>query len=197
MNLLQWLIRLFTPKAEPKKAESGATRTLAWGAKVSPEFRDKVFGISEQLQIDPDHLMACMAWESAETFSPSVKNMAGSGATGLIQFMPATAKGMGTSTDALAAMSAVEQLEWVRSYFKPYAGRLATLSDLYLAILWPRGIGKPDDYVLWDRETRPTTYRQNAGLDGNKDGAITKREAAAKVYAKLEKGRAANYIWEG
>lgn len=198
MKLIEWILSLFkTPKVEEKPAGNGVTRKLAWGAKVSPAFRDKVFGISEQLQVNPDYLMACMAWESAETFSPSVKNMAGSGATGLIQFMPATARGLGTSTEALAAMTAVQQLEWVRTYFKPYAGNLITLSDLYMAILWPRAIGKPDSYALWDKATKPTTYRQNAGLDGDKDGAITKAEAAAKVYAKLEKGRTAKYMWEG
>jgi soluble lytic murein transglycosylase-like protein len=37
--------------------------------------------------------MACMAWESGRSFRPDVKNMAGSGATGLIQFMPTTAAG--------------------------------------------------------------------------------------------------------
>lgn len=41
--------------------------------------------------------MAAMAFESGETFSPSIKNAAGSGAVGLIQFMPSTAKALGTS----------------------------------------------------------------------------------------------------
>src|SRR4051812_38461936 len=54
--------------------------TLAWGAKVSPEFRDKVRGISGRLGCAPDDLMSCMAWESGRSFSPSKKNLAGSGA---------------------------------------------------------------------------------------------------------------------
>ena len=161
---------------------------LAWGAKVSSEFRRRVRDLCDDLEINPDHLMACIAFESAETFRPDIRNGAGSGATGLIQFMPATAKGLGTSTDELAAMTAVEQLEFVRRYFRPYRGKLSTLADVYMAILWPRGIGKPADWVLWDSETRPTTYRQNAGLDLNRDGVITKAEAAAKVRDKLEKG---------
>jgi hypothetical protein len=57
-----------------------------------------------------------------------------------------------------------------------------------MAILWPRAIGQPDDYVLFDRETRPTTYRQNAKLDFNEDGKVTKWEAAARVRAELERG---------
>jgi hypothetical protein len=136
----------------------------------------------------PSWLMACMAFESGETFSPSVRNAAGSGAIGLIQFMPATAKGLGTTSDHLADMTAEQQLEWVHRYFLPYKGKLSRLSDVYMAILWPAAIGKPDTAPLWDASTRPTTYRQNAGLDANKDLTITKGEAAAKVAAKLEKG---------
>ena len=100
--------------------------------------------------------MACIAFETAETFRPDIRNAAGSGAVGLIRFMPSTERGLGTSTEALTRMSAVEQLDWVRMYFKPYAGRLKTLSDVYMAILWPKAIGKPEDYVLF---TRPSiTY---------------------------------------
>jgi hypothetical protein len=114
--------------------------------------------------------------------------MAGSGATGLIQFMPATAHTLGTTVEALAAMTAEEQLDWVEDYFQPFRGQLATLADLYMAILWPRAVGKPGDYVLWDKATRPTTFRQNAGLDQNHDGAITKAECAAKLQAMLAEG---------
>lgn len=139
--------------------------------------------------------MACIAFESGETFRPDIKNMAGSGATGLIQFMPATARGLGTTVEALAKMTAVEQLDYVRLYFKPYQGRVKTLSDVYMAILWPAGIGKPEGWILWELAERPTTYRQNSGLDANKDGAITKAEAAAKVRAKLDKGRLPENLW--
>lgn len=194
-KLIEWLLSLFTPKSERKKDESVVKRSLAWGNKVSAEFRSKVYEVAEALQVEPDELMAVMAFETAETFRPDIKNMAGSGATGLIQFMPATARGLGTSTEALARMSAVEQLEWVRTYFKPYTGRLTSLSDLYMAVLWPRAIGKPDNYVLWSKAAKPTTYAQNAGLDANKDGFITKEEAAAAVYKKLYKGRSDKYLW--
>lgn len=164
-------------------------KPLAWGAKVSAEFRDKVRAISSRLGCAPDDLMSCMAWESGRSFSPSKKNMAGSGATGLIQFMPATAKALGTSTAALAALTAVQQLDWVEKYFQPYKGKLNTLADLYMAILWPAAVGKPMEHVLWNQATRPTTYRQNAGLDINHDGAITKAECAAKLYAMKAEGQ--------
>lgn len=164
---------------------------LAFGELVSQEFRNAVYRICARNKWSSDHanwLMACMAWESNETFSPSIKNMAGSGATGLIQFMPATARGLGTTTEELAKMTAEKQLVYVENYFKPYASRIKSLSDTYMAILWPAAIGMPENSPLWDRESRPTTYRQNAGLDIDKDGTITKAEAASKVQAKLNRG---------
>lgn len=200
-EVISGLLALFfrPQQAEPAltPVETKPLRQLAWGRKVSQAFRDRLFEICQILGVEPDYLMACIAFESAETFSPSIKNAAGSGATGLIQFMPDTAKGLGTTAAALAALTAEQQLEWVLAYFMPYKGRLKTLADVYMAILWPAGIGKPDDWTLWDKASRPTTYRQNAGLDLNKDGKITKAEAAAKVLAKLDRGRLAQFQWEG
>lgn len=104
---------------------------------------------------------------------------------GLIQFMPSTAKGLGTTVDQLSKMSAVKQLDYVHEYFKPYRNRLKNIGDFYMAILWPRGVGKDDNFVLWSKGDRPTTYRQNIGLDVNKDGVITRKECLSKIYAKL------------
>lgn len=179
------------------KNKSSRIETIAWGAKVSQTFRDRVVWCADALNVPVDYLMAVMAFESAETFRADIKNFAGSGATGLIQFMPATARNLGTSVEALASMSPEDQLNYVYKYFRPYKGRLKTLADVYMAVLWPAAIGKPDDFVLWDKQNKPTTYRQNAGLDVNKDGRITKGEAAAKVQAKLEKGRSSGYVWTG
>lgn len=158
---------------------------IAWGKKVSAAFKARVIAIAEGLKCDPSHLMAAMAFESAETFSPKVKNKV-SGATGLIQFMPSTAKALGTTTDALAAMSAEDQLAYVETYFRPYRGKLARLSDVYMAILWPAAVGKPDAHVLFRSPKK--AYVQNKGLDLNKDGQVTKGEAADKVQRKLTKG---------
>lgn len=171
--------------AEPIATGSPVAKGLAWGAKVSAAFRERVRWIGDDLQIDPNFLMACMAWESGRSFRPDVKNMAGSGATGLIQFMPATARALGTTVEALAKKSAEDQLNEVWKYFKPFKGRLTTLGDVYCAILWPAAVGKSDDYVLF---SKGITYRQNAGLDTDKNGVVTKREAVAKVAALLDEG---------
>lgn len=178
-------------KAECPAQVPQGVKPIAWGGKVSPDFRNRVRWIADDLNMPEEGaswLMACMAFESAETFSPSIRNAAGSGATGLIQFMPRTAEGLGTTTAALASMTAEDQLNYVYKYFRPYRGRLNVLSDVYMAILWPAAIGKPENHILWTKDARPTTYRQNAGLDVNRDGAITKGEAAKLVSDKLAKG---------
>lgn len=183
--IINQLAALFEQRAGPPAAPD---RPIAWGAKVKPSFKAKVLAISARLGCDPDDLMSCMAWESGRTFSASVKNMAGSGATGLIQFMPATARGLGTTVEQLAAMTAEQQLDYVERYFEPYRGRLRNLGDLYCAILWPAAVGKSDDHVLWSAASRPTTYRQNAGLDLNRNGQITRGECLAKLNAMKAEG---------
>lgn len=167
---------------------------IAWGAKVSRTFLDRVRWIVDDLEMGANeadgmcNLMVCISWETGRKFSPSIKNAAGSGATGLIQFMPAVAKALGTTPEKLAKMTPEDQLNYVWKYFEPYKGKLKTLSDMYMAILWPAAVGKPETYVLWEKGSKPTTYRQNAGLDVNKDGAIIKAEATAKLTAMLAEG---------
>lgn len=167
---------------------------IAWATHVSPTFLERAKWIVNDLKIGDNEtdgtskLLSCIAWESGRTFSPSVLNKAGSGATGLIQFMPTTARGLGTTTKELAAMTAEDQLNYVWKYFAPYKGKLKTLADLYMAILWPKAVGKPDTFVLFDKAKSPTAYRQNAGLDTDKDGKVTKAEAARKVNGLLAEG---------
>jgi hypothetical protein len=172
--------------------QDGATPSMAWGKKVSKEFRKRVFEISQWLSCDVSHLMAAIAFESGETFSPSVKNPQSS-ATGLIQFTKNTALDLGTTVEALAAMTDIEQLDYVEKYLSPYKGKMQTLSDVYMCILWPKAVGKPEAEVLFARGTR--AYDVNDGLDVNHDGAITKGEASSVVQAKLNKGLRADYVY--
>lgn len=157
---------------------------------MPPEFRAEVVSLCRRLKWTPAHaswLMACMAFESGESFSPAMKNRAGSGATGLIQFMPATAKGLGTTTDELARMTAVAQLRYVEKYFRPYAAKIHNMFDMYMAILMPKYVTSPMNTVLFNEGT--AAYRQNSGLDQNTDGRITKAEATSYPGRLLEKGK--------
>lgn len=163
---------------------------VAWGAKVSPAFRDRVRQFPTLLNAPAttaDDYMAVMAFETGRTFDPAIRNAAGSGAVGLIQFMPATLGGdFGLTVGQAAAMTAEEQLELVLRYWSRYAGRLVSLSDVYMAVLLPSAIGKAEDQALFTAGTK--AYLQNRGLDANTDGRITKAEAAARVLAMRAEG---------
>jgi hypothetical protein len=167
---------------------------ICWGKRVSQEFRGRVLDIAIDLNIPVDFLMAVMAFESGRSFRADKKNLAGSGATGLIQFIPSTALALGTTIQDLSKMTPEDQLFYVHKYFLPYKHRLKTIDDVYMAVLWPRAIGEPDDFVLFDVISKPTTYRQNASLDFNRDGKITKAEACKRVREELQRGyEAANF----
>ena len=161
------------------------------------KFMSGIADLSEKYNIPQNDILAMMDFETGGTFDPAQKNLGpdgtpetGSGATGLIQFTPKTAEGLGTSTEDLSKMSRSEQLEYVDKHFETnLKGRLGDeggdISDLYMSVLFPRAVGKPDDFVLFGKgainEKFEARYEANKGLDANNDGSITKVEAAAKV----------------
>ncbi len=101
--------------------------------------------------------------------------------------MANTAKSLGTSTEKLAAMTAEEQLRWVFKYFDQFPkikNNAATYADIYMAILMPSAIGKSMNSVIMTQRQ----YAVNVGLDLNKDGFITKAEAAEHIFKKLRRG---------
>jgi len=144
--------------------------------KHGPEFVQKVKDMAGRLGVKPEWILAVMKNES--NMSTTAKNPNG-GATGLIQFMPSTAKGLGTTTEALSKMSATEQLTYVEKYFKPYAGKIKSGTDLYMATFWPAGVGKPDSYNIGGAEVA----RVNKIFDLDKNGQITAGEFR-QYYAK-------------
>lgn len=162
---------------------------LAWGRRVTPEFRTFVRQMAADFPpAQADWFMACMAFETGRTFSPKVRNPS-STATGLIQFMAATAAELKTTTTALATMTAEDQLDYVWLYFRNRIrehGPITRLTDCYMAILNPVAMGKPDSFPMWIDGSRQ--YAVNAGLDANKDHQITKAEAGARVAAVLAEG---------
>ena len=157
--------------------------------KSDTKFTEGITSLAKKYNIPEDYLYALMAFETGGSFSPSQKNRAGSGATGLIQFMPETAKGLGTSTSDLSKMSRSEQLKYVDKYFSGKGIEGGSLSDTYMAVLFPAAVGKPEDFVLFGKGAMKgytgIAYEQNKGLDLNKDGSVTKAEASTKVKEYL------------
>lgn len=148
---------------------------------------------ADWIGIDVDHLAAAISFETGGSFSPAKKNAAGSGATGLIQFMPTTARNLGTTTEQLAKMTFVQQLEYVKAYFAPWRGKLHTLEDVYLAIFYPKEVGKqPQDIIATNGD--PNTqrvYEQNAGFDTTGKGFITRADVTTTIIGVLNRAIAA------
>jgi hypothetical protein len=142
-------------------------------------FVEKVKIIAQKLGIDPDWLMGVM-WQESR-LRPTAKNSI-SGATGLIQFMPNTALSLGTTTQALAAMDAVTQLDYVYKYYAPYAGQVHSFADTYFVTFFPAAIGKPDDWVLQTGSlSAEKIATQNNIYDVNRDGKLTVAEVKSKL----------------
>lgn len=106
--------------------------------------------------------------------------------------MPKTAIALGTTTEKLEKMSAVEQLDYVKKYLTPYRNKLKKLEDVYMAILYPAAIEKPASHTLFEKGTK--TYTQNKGFDTNKDKKISLKEISSKVRSMYEKGLSKGYL---
>jgi hypothetical protein len=134
-------------------------------------FEAKLKEISKDLSLKPAWLTTVMYAESR--MNPKAVN-AKSGATGLIQFLPSTAAKLGTSTEALKQMDAVKQLDYVKKYFQPYASKISSIYDTYLAVFYPAALGKNDSYILFSKGS--AAYTNNAAMDLDKDGKVTKKD---------------------
>lgn len=135
-----------------------------------------------------------MSLETDGTFDPAKENPT-SHATGLIQFMPETARGLGTTIEALARMSDMDQLDWVEKYFRQngFAGRMHNLNDTYLAVFYPSAMGHPSDYVVAREGSK--VYSQNPGFDqpdseGNRKGYFTVGDITRVVHGVYNAGAA-------
>ena len=106
--------------------------------------------LAAQLGTDPAWLANVIQFESR--WNPAARNRL-SGASGLIQFMPATAKGLGTTTDAIRGMSAAQQLPLIARYFSRFAGRLHTQEDVFMAVFYPVAVGQGPSYRFAARVT--------------------------------------------
>ncbi len=170
-------------------AEKPSVASVRGIEKLSPADLRALQDSANRIGIPVDWLATVISFETGGSFSPTIRNAAGSGAVGLIQFMPTTAMrllGTATEEEAVAimlSMSFAQQLKYVEKYFAPYQGRLKSLDDVYLAILWPAAVGKAGSYVI---ATSPSiTYRQNAGLDRNGDGVIVRDDVVRTIRSVL------------
>jgi hypothetical protein len=150
-------------------------------------FRRELIRAADRVPMDAGHLAAVIAVETAFTFRTDIRNPR-SGFVGLIQFGPAAASTLGTTTDALARMSAREQFGYVVRYYHAAARGMPveTLEDAYLAVFAGR-VGLAPDATLYSAPSK--AYEQNREYDSNKDGKITAAEATRIVRGIYEAGK--------
>ena len=150
--------------------------------RIPAEVISKIEDISARLNCKPEDLMAVINAESS--FNPKARNKR-SGATGLIQFMPRTARGLGTSTEELRNMSTLEQLDYVEKYLQSIKRSVfsknhkLTGAELYALIYLPKNAAKEE---LAHKGTK--YYSHNRGLDKDNDGIISKDDLAAVIRSK-------------
>jgi polyribonucleotide nucleotidyltransferase len=125
-------------------------------------YADDIIVASQKIGIDPKWLANVINFESGG--NPKAINKI-SNATGLIQFMPKTASKLGTSTSALYGMTGKEQMKYVQDYFIPYQGRLNSQEDVYMAVFYPKAIGRPD------YKFPPVVVKSNPGIETPRDYA--------------------------
>lgn len=158
-----------------------------FSSKLSIDKIQKVITVSSELGINPNWLLAVMYFESAKTFSPSIKN--GIGSVGLIQFTRdkaglnyKTINGKRYLLDDLARMTFIQQIDVVKEYYKEVFRMLKitkvnSFVDLYLATFFPKAVNQSDNYIFQTAGLSASKIAsQNPIFDKNKDGQVTKNE---------------------
>lgn len=155
------------------KQSVSETNNLLYSEKYSQQFADTLQRVATRLQFKANWLLQVMQAESG--INPRATNRIG--ATGLIQFLPATARALGTTCTELATMNATQQLHYVEKFYQPVAGKIYSVADLRLYTFFPAALHQPNSFVL-ATETLPAhvVAARNATFDLNNDKQITKQE---------------------
>lgn len=134
----------------------------------------KINKISKKHGIKPSWLILTMFKESR--VNPKAVNPS-SGASGIIQFMPSTARNLGTTVEKIREMSFYRQLRYVDKYLVSLnkSKLINTYEDFYLAIFYPRALGKDLNYTIGAKNSKVVDLNRSIA---NERGIITKKDVA-------------------
>jgi hypothetical protein len=148
-------------------------------------FTAEIEKLAREYNTSPENFYRIMQAESG--IRPNIVNSIG--ATGLIQFMPSTARALGTTTDTLKNMTATEQSVYVRKFFKSSnLPKGATIYDMYAVVFFPAMVSHLDN-DNWIIETS----RLSAELISKQNPAIA-RAAGKSVGTPLNVGDFKKYV---
>lgn len=155
-----------SPRARYENSFTG-TVVPSGDLKTDESFINAVSNLAEKRGISVDEIYSVIKGESA--FNPRAQNP--SGATGLFQFMPATAEELGVSTDQIMNMSPVEQVQ----LYDKYLDRWNYNSDNRLGIMQaaPAFADRSPEAVIYP--VGSAAWKQNKGWRELGDGPITVR----------------------
>lgn len=142
-----------------------------------PVFKKKVEEVSQGLGINPNWLMTVMFKESG--LDSKIQNKS-TRATWFIQFMPDTAKALGTTVEELKNLSPLSQLDYVEKFYEMNSKKdYSSFKELYLQTFFPAARKYMDDpnYVFETRGvSRYQIAKQNPGIAPKGSTEITMRD---------------------
>jgi hypothetical protein len=165
-------------RPEPRyETEFRGSATPPAELRANEEFTSAIESLATKYSISTDELYSVIQGESA--FDMLAQNP--SGATGLFQFMPTTAEELGTSTDAILGMSAVEQV----GLYDKYLERWNYTGENRLGIMQaaPAYASRSPEAVIYAKDT--AAWRQNPGWRSLGGGDITV-QSINSYYAKQD-----------
>lgn len=178
------LMESMRPKARPESGESSAPESSIrpepryetefkgeYGPKgdlsKDDEFRNAIESLAERRGISSSELYKVIQGESG--FNPRARNS--SGATGLFQIMPGTARELGTTTDRIRSMSPVEQVDLYDKYLERWNYNSSNRLGIMQAA--PAFANREPDAVVYGKGS--AAWKQNPGWRELNNGPITVR----------------------
>ena len=154
---------------------------------LSPELANKIVEVGNNLEppVDPAWLANVINFETGYTFDASTVNQVG--ATGLIQFLDSTAQDLGTTTEALAGMSEVEQMKFVEKYFQQKIdenGPIENANDAFMAVFYPPAMGSGPDFSIYDHAARTRGVQFAEAIKSGNRGITTSGQYTTLAFAK-------------
>lgn len=172
-------------------AAASLAQQVASAYPAMASYADLLVETAGRLNIDPAWLANIIHLESGG--NPQARNPT-SAATGLIQFMPKTAQGMGTTIDAIYQMNGRQQMPLVEQYFvniiKRY-GPLDSQEKVIAAVFYPAYINKPLAVMS------AKVQAQNPGITTIRDytNKLLKKARLSVEGIGFPTGSTATYAW--
>ena len=178
------------PSSNGPGGDRGTVQGQPFSWTTDQPFLNKIKEVCGRLNFDPLDLIGIMFLESAGSMDPAKPN--GVGYFGLIQFGPAAATSLKTTTTKLAKMGRVEQMDQVEKYFRLWGwpnakvGR-ANIAQIYMTVFLPafRFYGLDDIACSASDPKTRAFYTGNPSFDpAPKKGFITPRMVAAAAEVR-------------